>query len=82
MNAAEIKLELFRKLDGLKGNALEEAYGMVINLINSKKEISDWDGLTKTQQEAIQEGINQLDQGQGRSHKQVMSSLKKKYLDA
>ncbi|UZO80701.1 hypothetical protein NBT05_17380 [Aquimarina sp. ERC-38] len=82
MNAAEIKHDLFRKLDNLKGNTLEEAYGLLINLINSKKEINDWDDLTNAQQNAILLGINQLDEGKGRSHDDVMSDLRTKFPDA
>lgn len=82
MNASEIKLDLFRKLDSLKENTLEEAYGLLINLINSKKEINEWDDLTDSQKSAILLGVKQLDNGQGRKHNNVMSDLRKKFLDA
>ncbi len=82
MNAAEIKLDLFRKLDNLKGNTLEEAYGLLINLINSKKDINEWGDLTNAQQNAILFGIKQLDEGKGRVHNDVISDLRKKFLDA
>lgn len=81
MNAAEIKIDLFRKLDSLKGNKLEEAYGLLINYMNGKSEIDEWQNLTTEQQAAIQHGIEQLDQGEGRTHKEVLSDLKKKYLN-
>ncbi len=73
MNAAEIKIDLFRKLDSLKGSRLEEAYGVIINFINGKTEINDWQSLTSEQQEAIRLGIDQLNRGEGRSHKDVMT---------
>ena len=81
MNAAEIKLDLFRKLDALKGSSLQEAYGTLLNLINSKNDSSDWDNLTQEQQEGIQLGIIQLDNGEGISHTDVMTAIKKKYLN-
>ncbi|WP_445732439.1 hypothetical protein [Mariniflexile sp.] len=60
MNASEIKLDLFIKLDSLKESRLEEVYGTPINLINSKSEINEWDGLTIEQQRAIHIGIEQI----------------------
>jgi len=82
MNSAEIKIDLFRKLDSLKGNRLEEAYGMLLNYINGKNELDDWQSLTKEQQNAIKLGIKQLDNGEGREHKKVMSDIRKRYTNA
>jgi predicted transcriptional regulator len=81
MNAAEIKIELFRKLDSLKENRLEEAYGILINFINGKTGIDEWQNLTIEQQNAIQHGLDQLNRGEGRKHSQVMSDLRNKYLN-
>ncbi len=79
MNAAEIKIDLFRKLDSLKGNRLEEAYGMLLNYINGKSELDDWQNLTSEQQEAIQIGLDQLNNGEGRSHSDVMTDIRNQY---
>ena len=62
MNASEIKIDLFRKIDALKDSRLKEVYGMFLNFINSKKEIDNWDSLTKEQlnnqeEREIQKGI-------------------------
>lgn len=81
MNAAEIKTDLFRKLDTLKGSRLEEAYGLLLNYINGKSDVNDWQSLTSEQQEAIQTGIDQLNKGKGKSHNEVMTSIRKKYLN-
>ena len=82
MNSAEIKIDLFRKLDALKENRLEEAYGMLLNYINGKNELDDWQNLTKEQKNAIRLGIEQLDNGKGREHKKVMSDIRKRYTNA
>lgn len=82
MNSAEIKIELFRKLDSLKGNQLEEAYGILLNYINGNKKIEDWQDLTQEQQDAIKLGIKQLDNGEGLEHKKVMSDIRKRYKNA
>ena len=81
MNAAEIKIDLFRKLDSLKGRRLEEAYGVLINFINSRNEINDWQNLTTEQQSAIRLGIEQLDKGEGRKHNDVMSDFRNRFVN-
>ena len=82
MNPAEIKIDLFRKLDSLKGNRLDEAYGILLNYINGKNELDDWQNLTEEQQSAIRLGIGQLENGEGREHKKVMSDIRKRYTNA
>lgn len=81
MNTAEIKIDLFRKLDSLKGNRLEEAYGVLLNFINSRNEIDEWQNLSMEQQNAIELGIEQLDRGEGRKHKNVMSDFRNKFIN-
>ena len=82
MNSAEIKIDLFRKLDSLKGKQLEEAYGMLLNYINGKNEPDDWQSLTQAQQNAIRLGVEQLDNGEGRAHSKVMSDIRRRYTNA
>jgi hypothetical protein len=82
MNSAELKVDLIRKLDALKGNSLKEAYGLLCNYINSKDDVSAWEGLTTEQQKAIELGVKQLDNNEGRSHLEVMKELRNKFLDA
>ena len=81
MNTAEIKIELFRKLDSLKENRLEEAYGVLLNFINSRNEIDEWQNLSLEQQNAIQLGIDKLNKGEGRQHKDVMSDFRIRFLN-
>lgn len=79
MNHAEIKIDLFRKIDSLNGNRLEEAYGMLLNYINGKRDIDDWQNLTSEQQLAIRLGIDQLNNGEGRNHNDVMTDIRNQY---
>ncbi len=81
MNASEIKIDLFRKLDSLKGKRLEEAYGMLINFITSRNEINEWQDLTIEQQSAIRLGIQQLDEGKGRKRNDVISDFRKRFVN-
>ncbi len=82
MNSAELKIDLFRKLDSLKGNRLEEAYGMLLNYINGKNEVDEWHNLTLEQQNDILLGVQQLDNGEGREHKKVISDIRQRYINA
>ena len=49
------------------------------NFLFRKVESKSWDGLSDTQKNVIESGINQLDQGQSITHEKVMEELKKKY---
>tara|TARA_B100000809_G_C15000088_1_gene481252 strand:+ start:468 stop:716 length:249 start_codon:yes stop_codon:yes gene_type:complete len=81
MNPAEIKIDLFRKLDSLKGPNLIEAYGLLLNHINGSKNLSDWDNLSSEQKNAIKIGLTQLDDKKGRSHTNVISDLRNRFIN-
>lgn len=81
MNPAEIKIDLFRKLDSLKGVNLKEAYGLLLNYINGSTSLSDWDNLTSEQKDAIKLGLTQLDDKKGRSHTDVISELRNRFIN-
>ena len=82
MNDAEIKLELFRKIDMLEESELEEVYGILLNFLNSKNDYNEWDQLTNEQKDAILYGVKELDEGMGILHENLMEKYKKKYPDA
>jgi len=79
MNIAELKLKFFRQIDGLDKDKLEEAYGVLLNYINSKDDLVEWNNLTVEQQKGIIDSIEQLEDNQGISHKDVMNKYKSKY---
>jgi len=79
MSAAELKLKIFRQLDSLDEKTLEEAYGILLNFFNSADDYSQWNKLSKKQQEGIRDALNQLDRGKGIPHKKVIGRLRKKY---
>ena len=79
MNIAELKLKFFRQIDGLDKDKLEEAYGVLLNYINSKDDLDEWNSLTIEQQKGIIDSIEQLEDNQGISHKNVMTKYKNKY---
>jgi LPS O-antigen subunit length determinant protein (WzzB/FepE family) len=79
MNIAELKLKFFRQIDGLDKDKLEEAYGVLLNYINSKDDLDEWNNLTVEQQKGIIDSVEQLEDNQGISHKNVMNKYKNKY---
>ena len=79
MNIAELKLKFFRQIDGLDKDKLEEAYGVLLNYINSKDDLDEWNNLTIEQQKGIIDSIEQLEDNQEISHKSVMTKYKNKY---
>ncbi|BDX37764.1 hypothetical protein CYCD_11190 [Tenuifilaceae bacterium CYCD] len=79
MSIAELKLKIFRQIDGLDKANLEEAYGILLNYLNSKEDIDEWANLTADQKKSIIEGIEQIENNEGIAHKQVMQKCKNKY---
>jgi hypothetical protein len=79
MTASDLKLKIFRQIDSLEKNRLEELYGVLINYINEKKDISDWDKLTEEQKQGIFDAIEEIDLGKGISNEKVMSKIHRKY---
>jgi len=79
MNIAELKLKFFREIDSLDKEKLEEAYGVLLNYINSKDDTDEWSTLTPEQQKGIVDSIELLENNQRTSHKEVMDKFRNKY---
>lgn len=79
MNIAELKLKFFRQIDGLDRDKLEEAYGILLNYINSKDDLDEWSKLTAEQQKGIIDGIEQIENNQGIAHTEVLKKYRNKY---
>ena len=79
MSTAELKSELFRKIDSLPSERIEEAYGVLLNYLNKSGQEDTLETLLVSEREAIERGIAQLDRGERIPHAQVMEKVKKKY---
>jgi len=77
MNSAEIKLELFRKIDNLDNRKLEQVYNSLIGLLNSASigEAS----LNPELKTALDEALDTSKKGQVHSHEEVIQKTKEKY---
>jgi len=79
MTVSDLKIKIFRQIDSLEKNRLEEFYGLLLNYINGKKDISDWEQLSPAQKQGLMDSVDQLDSDKGISHKVVLDKLRKKY---
>jgi hypothetical protein len=82
MTIAELKLKIFREVDSMEKNRLEEFYGLLLNYINGRKDISDWDKLTEEQRQGLLDAINEIESGKCIPHKKVMENIRKKFPNA
>ncbi len=79
MTVSDLKLKIFRQIDSLEKSRLEELYGVFINYMNGKKEISDWEKLTKEQKQGIVDAIEEIDSGNSFPNEKVIADIRKKY---
>lgn len=82
MTVSDLKLKIFRQIDSLEKNRLEELYGVLTNFFNGQKDISDWEKLTEEQRQGINDAILEIDSGKGIPHEKVMGRIYKKYSHA
>ncbi len=79
MTAADLKLKIFRQIDSLEGNKLEELYGVITNFFNSQRDLNDWEKLTTAQKQGILDAVDEIDSGKGIPHKTLMGNMRKKF---
>jgi hypothetical protein len=82
MTVSDLKLKIFKQIDSLEKSRLEEFYGLLMNYVNGKKDIADWDKLSETQKQGILDAIDELDSKKGVSNKVVIDKFRKKYSNA
>jgi hypothetical protein len=77
MNAAEIKLDLFRRIDNLKESDLEKVYDKFVALLSTTSPYK----LSKAEKAAIDEALDESKNGQGYTREEVMKEARQKYPD-
>jgi hypothetical protein len=82
MTVFDLKLKIFRQIDTLERNRLEELYGVLMNYINGQKEPGDWEKLTALQKKGINDAIDEIDSGKGIPNEKVMDNIRRKYSHA
>jgi hypothetical protein len=82
MTVSDLKLKIFRQIDSLEKSRLEEFYGLLLNYVNGKKDVSDWEKLSAAQKQGILDAIEEVDSEKGIEHKVVIDKFRKKYFNA
>jgi len=82
MTVSDLKLKLFRQIDSLENDRLEELYGVILNYINGQKDMNDWNELSDEQKKGIEDALHEIDAGKGIPHASVMANIRKKYTNA
>ena len=75
MNAAEIKLDLFRKIDNLKESELKNIYNKLVSILSSSNSYR----LSNDEKVAIDEAIEASNQEKAYTHEEVMEEARGKY---
>jgi hypothetical protein len=79
MTVSDLKLRLFRQIDALGKDKLEEIYGVLNNYINGQKDLSEWEKLSDNQRHGIFEAIDEIEDGKGIPNTVVLDKFRKKY---
>lgn len=77
MNSAEIKLDLFRKIDRLDNRELEKVYNHLISLLDTAS--SEKTSLSPELKDALDEALDASKKGQVFTNEEVMSLTRRKY---
>jgi len=75
MNTAEIKLELFRKIDELSDTDLKRNYINILALLNAQTKYK----LTTKERKAVEDAVEQSKKGNMLTHEEVLTEAKQKY---
>jgi hypothetical protein len=77
MNAAEIKLDLFRRIDNLENNRLEVVYNKIISFLDTEKDNETT--LSPELKKALDKALNESKKGNVHTHEDVIQKTKEKY---
>lgn len=77
MNSAEVKLDLFRKIDSLDNDDLKKIYARLVELLNEAS--TDEPLLNPQIKAALDEALEASKKGQVSSHEEVMQKTREKY---
>lgn len=81
MTISDLKLEIFRRIDALEKNRLEELHGVLLNYLNNSSDTSEWDKLPALQKNGILEAIDEINQGNGIPHENIIAKYRSEYLN-
>lgn len=80
MTSAELKLKIFRQIDLLDKNTIEEFYGILLNFVHGKSDSDSWSQLSAAQKKGILAALDEVKAGKTIKSDQVLAKHRKKYL--
>ena len=75
MNTADMKLDLFRRIDNLKDTELQSVYQSFLSLLTSSEKYT----LTGAEREAIEEALESGKREEAFTHESVMKEAQSRY---
>jgi hypothetical protein len=79
MDASELKLKIFRQIETLEKSKLQQVYDLILNLVKKEPTQSQWDDLSKSQQQGLLDAIEEMNTSEGIEHQSVIDKYKQKY---
>ena len=79
MDAIKLRERINKQVDLLNENELLEFYGVIINFLNKKTDINEWNNLPEIEKQGIFDAIAEIDEGKGIDHNDVVRKYKIKY---
>jgi predicted transcriptional regulator len=78
MSTTDVKTDLHRLIDRVQDDAILQAVRTIL-VKQAEAETDFWNELPESDKKAIEEGLEQLDQGQSFSYEQVRNRVREKY---
>lgn len=79
MKAAEIKLDLYDKIEHADFEQLKELYGLITNYFNGTEAVEDCELLSESQKKKINQSLEQADAGLGAPAKEAIKKVREQY---
>ena len=80
MTVSDLKLKIFRQIDTLEEDKLEELSGILLNYIHGNHDAADWDRLSELQKTGNFEAIQEIEAGEGIPNHVVQEKIQSKYV--
>jgi len=82
MSSAELKVDIFRKIDQMDDKYLNKIYAYINQLLDKKNASDEWKNLSEVQKKALLDAINSAEKGKTLSHDKVISKYNDLYRNA
>lgn len=78
MTASELKVDLYRIIENLKLDQLNEISGLIKNYVQSSDEEAEWNSMSDIQKEGLMQAKYSIQKNNGTIHSEVMKQFRQK----